>query len=177
MFKVQAGTMRAGENGRTAVLWSQTEIDGLEAAPLSFLTIGAAWSWRGQARYLIETATQALEWTGQARGGAAATLEHCAQVENLPEEASGLLVLTNGAQTFTAALFPVVGEAVPMLVFEGDCPDRDQEFWISEIAEGGIQSDTFSGIESTVVAFPARSERDLDEADLRVAVRAGRRAD
>ncbi len=169
--------MRAGKNGRTAVFWSQTEIDGLEAAPLSFLSVGAAWSWRGQARYLVETAAHAVEWTGHAGGSKAATLDHCAQIENLPDEASGLLVLTNGAQTFTAALFPVAGESVPMLVFEGDCPERDQEFWISEIAESGLQDGTSSELVDTVVAFPARPRQDMGGADLRVAVTAGRRAE
>lgn len=169
--------MRAGKNGRTAVFWSQTEIDGLEAAPLSFLSVGAAWSWRGQAQYLVETAAHAPEWTGTVRGGAAAALEHCAQVEDLSEEASGLLVLTNGAQTFTAALFPVAGESVPMLVFEGDCPERDQEFWVSEIAEGGLQSRTSSATASTVVAFPVRPTQGLDGSDLQVAAAAGRRAE
>ncbi len=168
--------MRAGKNGRTAVFWSQTEIDGLEAAPLSFLSVGAAWSWRGQARYLVETAAHAVEWTGHALGSAAATLDHCALVEDLSEEASGLLVLTNGAQTFTATLFPVAGESVPMLVFEGDCPERDQEFWVSEITEGGLQSRT-SGMASTVVAFPVRPKQDMGGSDLRVAATAGRRAE
>ena len=40
--------MGTGFNGQVAISWSQTEIDGLEAAPLAHLVVGAAWSWRGR---------------------------------------------------------------------------------------------------------------------------------
>ncbi len=144
---------------------------------MSYLTIGAAWSWRGQARYLVETAARAVEWAGTVGASAAATLEHCAQVQSLPEEASGLLVLTNGAQTFTATLFPIAGESVPLLVFEGDYPARDQEFWISDITANECRADDATRMDNTVVAFPTRSKQSLVEPDHRYAITVGRRAD
>ena len=39
--------MRTGQSGRVAISWAQTELDGLEGAPLSFMAVGAVWSWRG----------------------------------------------------------------------------------------------------------------------------------
>ncbi|MDE1132458.1 MAG: hemolysin-type calcium-binding protein, partial [Ascidiaceihabitans sp.] len=39
--------MKTGLKGTFVVSWSQTEIDGLEAAPVQSLNVGAAWSWRG----------------------------------------------------------------------------------------------------------------------------------
>ncbi|WP_170374202.1 hypothetical protein [Ruegeria atlantica] len=110
-------------------------------------------------------------------GSDLATLSHCVHVQNLSEEASGLLVLTNGAQTFTAALFPVAGESAPMLVFEGDCPERDQDFWISEFAESAGQGNEATGMDETVIAFPSRSTPVLDDQDQQRAVSVGRRAD
>lgn len=169
--------MRAGENGRIAIFWNQTDIDGLEAAPLSFLEIGASWSWRGQARFLVETTEQSQEWTGQSHGASASTLEFCARISDLADEAKSLLVLTNGAQTYTAALFSVVGQAVPMLVFEGSCPERDQEFWISDIAENTSKTDGLALAEDTVVAFPSRQDPDTSSPDSHFAKKAGIGAD
>ncbi|CUJ84156.1 hypothetical protein RUE5091_00188 [Ruegeria denitrificans] len=143
---------------------------------MSFLNVGAAWSWRGQARYLAESSAQVLEWTGAA-GASAATLTHCAQVLNLQDAASDLLVLTNGAQTFTAALFPIAGELFPMLVFEGDCPARDQDFWISEITNTVHQGNAEAGTDDTVIAFPSRPNQDVDDRDQWRVVAAGHAVD
>ena len=41
--------MRAGYTGTFVISWSQTEVDGLEAALHTSLKVGAAWSWRGDA--------------------------------------------------------------------------------------------------------------------------------
>ena len=41
--------MKTGFRGTFVISWTQTEIDGLEAAPVSALDVGAAWSWRGEA--------------------------------------------------------------------------------------------------------------------------------
>ena len=41
--------MKTGFRGTFVISWSQTDIDGLEAAPLDALQVGAAWSWRGEA--------------------------------------------------------------------------------------------------------------------------------
>jgi len=38
---------KTGFLGTFVISWSQTEIDGLEAAPVQSLKVGAAWSWRG----------------------------------------------------------------------------------------------------------------------------------
>lgn len=168
--------MRTGQSGRIAIFWRQTEIDGLEAAPLSFLSVGAAWSWRGQARFLQNSSVQMLEGAEEI-GPSSATLTQCVQGQNLSDHASGLLVLTNGAQTFTATLFPIAGESAPMLVFEGDFPERDQDFWISEITETAGQGNEATGMDETVIAFPSRSVPVLDDQDQQRAVSTGRRAD
>ena len=41
--------MKTGFRGTFVISWTQTEVDGLEAAPVRALTVGAAWSWRGDA--------------------------------------------------------------------------------------------------------------------------------
>ncbi len=171
--------MRAGQSGRVAILWNQTEIDGLEGAPLSSLVIGAAWSWRGQKRFLAEIGEQVQEKAGGAVTCLARTLGHHMRLTEQSEDASGAVVLTNGAQEFTATLFPHSGESAPMLVFEGECPERDQDFWISEIVEMVRQSDDAVLADETVIAFPVRSKPALsmDDPDHLSAVAAGNWAD
>ena len=39
--------MKTGFSGTFVISWTQTEVDGLEAAPVQSLNVGAAWSWRG----------------------------------------------------------------------------------------------------------------------------------
>ncbi|HKK86272.1 MAG TPA: hemolysin-type calcium-binding protein, partial [Roseovarius sp.] len=41
--------MKTGFRGAFVISWSQTEVDGLEAAPVQALNVGTAWSWRGDA--------------------------------------------------------------------------------------------------------------------------------
>ncbi len=41
--------MGTGSGGTFAIAWSETEIDGLQGAPVEDLAIGASWCWNGQA--------------------------------------------------------------------------------------------------------------------------------
>ena len=49
--KKRAGiqAMRTGFRGTFVISWSQTETDGLKAAPLDVLAVGASWRWSGEA--------------------------------------------------------------------------------------------------------------------------------
>lgn len=151
--------MRAGENGRVSISWTQTELNGLEAAPQSFLKIGAAWSWRGQALSLASPAEQGLVLSGQAEAYSSKVLNSIAPSPNMADGALGRIVLTNGARKYTALLFSVAGEAEPTLVFENGYPARDQEFWVSAYTE--FESESNSSLpDQTVVAFPTQSPMD-----------------
>lgn len=151
--------MRAGHSGRIAISWTQTELDGLEAAPQSFLKVGAAWSWRGQVHSLAESSPQSLALSGQAQENTAKMLKSLVPSLEAADGAMGVVVLTNGAQTFTAHLYLVTGEADPVLVFEDGCPVRDQDFWIGAYTEFEDQSDSLQ-LDRTVVAFPTRARAD-----------------
>ncbi len=149
--------MRAGYNGRVAISWKQTELDGLEVAPLAFLVVGAAWSWRGQALMLSDVAEQSLEQAGNAGSGVARTTEVFAVVRDITGDYGGSIVLTNGAQSFKADLIVVADEPAPTLVFENGYPPRDQDFWISELNQVEAQPDVQLRPTATVVAFPGQS--------------------
>jgi len=171
--------MRAGESGRIAIFWDQTEIDGLEAAPLSYLSVGAAWSWRGQARFLVDSLSQERQQTGGSQEQAAKPVGFAVSSLDQTDGAAGILVVTNGAQQFRAILISVMGESGPALVFEGEYPVRDQEFWISERIEIERQGGATAPADDTVIAFPprTRAEDGLEPVDRRSVATAGRRAD
>lgn len=149
--------MRAGYNGRVAISWNQTELDGLEAAPLAFLAVGAAWSWRGQALVLDDISEQSVEHAGIAGSGIARSSKSFAVVQDVSGDCSGNVVLTNGAQSFKADLIVEGGKATPTLVFENGCPPRDQDFWISELNQVETSPNVRSQRTATVVAFPGQS--------------------
>lgn len=144
--------MKAGYNGCVAITWTQTEIDGLEAAPLAFLAVGAAWSWRGQAICLTDVETAAEAWASEA-GSALGTFGRSATRGNLRGSHHGTVLLTNGAQQFTATLVLTAGDSKPTLVFENGCPARDQDFWVAEITLTDHESGEVATADETVVAF------------------------
>ena len=147
--------MRTGQNGRKAILWTQTEIDGLEAAPLESLTVGAAWSWRGVARRLDVAAEMML---GKAESvGSRVVAESVYSSSEIPGDVFGTVVLTNGARQYRGELIVPEGEDAPTLVFEQDFPERDQDYWVSDIREIGLPLDAIDHNNNTVIAFPARN--------------------
>jgi hypothetical protein len=149
--------MRAGYNGRVAISWNQTELDGLEAAPLAFLAVGSAWSWRGQALVLGEVAEQNLEQLGHMGATAVRTRDAFSAPQEISGEYCGSVTLTNGAQRFSADLVITDDEQWPTLVFNTGCPPRDQDFWISEVTHAGAELQSVPQPTAKVVAFPGKS--------------------
>lgn len=103
--------MTTGFRGTFAISWSQTEIDGLDAAPVHALRVGAAWSWRGDV-LPAETAT------GRPLPGR----------HGLSDRS---FTVTDGAQSYTARLAHAAPGAPPVLTFAGQLPPRDTELWIA----------------------------------------------
>ncbi|WP_171168973.1 hypothetical protein [Ruegeria sp. HKCCA0370] len=149
-----SGQMRAGTNGQIAISWCQTEIDGLEDAPLSCLAIGSAWSWRGQAIVMSEAAEQSIGKIGNVGGVASQVNSHFPIVRDIPGNVVGTLTLTNGAQKFSAKLVADGNDTSRALVFEGACPPRDEEFWIVEVTELAMIPNPAAKSSATVVSFP-----------------------
>lgn len=142
--------MNTGYCGTFVISWSQTEVDGLEAAPLNALTIGAAWSWKGQpVRVDGPTDVLRLERTkdgAELRRRAARTVRRlvgavvqdqavrtAAELESIdvadPQAERGF-ILTNGAQTYAVTVIEVGQGQPPLLLFLDAMPPRDAELWV-----------------------------------------------
>ena len=137
--------MGTGFEGTFVISWSQTEVDGLEAAPLASLTVGASWSWRGDAvrvdgpGHLLrlgpaegeaELRKRAARMVRRLVGAAITQTRDIDSVEvSAPLEECGFVV-TDGAQSFTITVIEVGTGAPPLLMFMDRMPPRDTDLWI-----------------------------------------------
>ena len=142
--------MKTGYRGTFVISWSQTEIDGLDAAPMQFLKEGAAWAWRGDA-IRVDGPTDVLR-LDQADGAEtlrkrAARMVHRlvgAALEKGPMPSltadrdalddsplmDNSFVVTDGGKSYTVTLIDVGGGQQPLLMFVDAIPPRDCELWI-----------------------------------------------
>lgn len=142
--------MRAGSFGTHAIAWSQTESDGIEAAPPETLALGSTWSWHGEA-VALASANPA-----QARG----SLRDLAQIEraarrldrlypaklrsrpapgDLAEDDSAYGLRRGFSVTDGLHLYPVSllgdGEAEPHIaVFPARLPPAGCELWVTDVS-------------------------------------------
>ena len=137
--------MKTGFRGTFVISWSQTEVDGLDAAPVSALSVGAAWSWRGDA-VQVDGQSGVLrldraEGSEELRKRAArmvhrlvgAALEPGKQPVSTTAEAplgDSSFVITDGAQSYTVTLINVGRGAQPLLMFLDELPPRNTDLWI-----------------------------------------------
>lgn len=137
--------MKTGFRGTFVISWSQTDIDGLEAASLDALNVGAAWSWHGEA-VRVDGPSGLLrldqaDGEAELRKRAARTVRRLvgAAVQNTSDLNSVVVddplldysfVVTNGARSYTVTVIEVGPGARPLLMFVDDIPPRDTDLWV-----------------------------------------------
>ncbi len=137
--------MRTGNNGHIAICWTQTELDGLQAASIDDLEVGVTWSWHGAKN------SRMVANRSEISGGGSYVLQcgagFAAQVQSRIE-------LSNGAQRFVADVVKSDKDGFLGLVFQGGFPARDLEFWVDSIVECVAPAEIAPAADN-VVAFPA----------------------
>lgn len=144
--------MKTGFRGTFVISWSQTSLDGLEAAPLESLNVGMVWKWSGEA-VRVDGPSELLrldQANGEAniRKRAARTVRRLvgAAVQNRTDvdrvEVDDPLmdsnfVVTDGTRSFTVTVIEVGPEATPLLMFLDDLPPRDVDLWVVHAAVNG----------------------------------------
>ncbi|MDW4499037.1 hypothetical protein R5H30_13660 [Sulfitobacter sp. D35] len=144
----------------TVVPWSQSDLDGLENAPVESLAVGCVFSWRGDTIFeqdmvfslpVSATARQALAEAvaAQARNMLGATV-----VPLQAERPDALwFEITDGVRRYTVGLLRHrLGP--PVLVFCGDVPPRCTDLWVARLHEDA------SEITKSDPARASRSGRD-----------------
>lgn len=137
--------MKTGFRGTFVISWSQTEVDGLEAAPLRSLTVGAAWAWRGDAvrvdgpsellrldRADGETSLRrrAARMVRRLVGVAVDNKTNLDEVDVVEPLMDSSFVVTDGAQSYTVTVIEVGHSARPLLMFLDELPPRNTDLWI-----------------------------------------------
>lgn len=146
--------MKTGFRGTFVISWSQTDVDGLEAAPLLSLEVGAAWSWHGDVvRVDGPTGLLRLEQADSAealRKRAARTVRRLvgAAVQN-QSSLDGIeiddavmdssFVVTNGAASFTVTVIEVGANQPPLLMFLDAIPPKNTDLWVVHHTLTGLQ--------------------------------------
>lgn len=137
--------MKTGFRGAYVICWSQTEIDGLEDAPRDALSIGSAWSWRGEV-LRVDGPTDVLQLDRAEEADAlrqraarkvhrlvGLTAPSAPRVDLEEEKASARdswFVLTDGARVFTATVIDALQGSVPLLMFVDELPPRNTDMWV-----------------------------------------------
>lgn len=142
--------MKTGSRGTFVISWSQTETDGLRAAPLDVLAVGAAWRWTGQpvrvdgphqGLLILEGAEGAADIRKRAarmvrrligvavgHGAGPVMLE---EPDDTPEQG---FIVTDGHHSYSVTLIDVPDTGARLAMFVGDLPPCDVDMWVVRTA-------------------------------------------
>lgn len=154
--------MKTGFRGTFVISWSQTEIDGLLAAPVEAIDVGAAWSWQGDAVRVdgpaellrLDMASGESDLRRRAarsvRRLVGAAVQNRSDLSEVAVEDPLLdksFVVTNGVQSYTVTLIEVGNGARPLLMFVDEIPPKGTDLWVVHHSLGtiGCPTDTLPG--------------------------------
>jgi hypothetical protein len=183
--------MKTGSLGTFVISWSQTEVDGLKAAPLDVLAVGTTWRWSGaavrvdgpQGLLLLEGAEGAADIRKRAARMVRRLVGVAVGDTEAPGEESGSdpvpdqgFFVTDGHQSYTVTLIPVPDTGARLLMLVGDLPPVDQDLWVVrtaiDLTHSGAGARTAGGVicftPDTRLATPmgTRMIRDLQPGDM-----------
>lgn len=163
--------MGTGYRGTFVISWSQTEVDGLDAAPVQNLNVGAAWAWRGDAIRVdgpsdilrLDKADGAEELRRRAARmvhrlvGAALDVETMpdfhANTAETPPVMDNSFVVTDGARSYTVTLIEIGRGSRPLLMFMDAMPPRNIDLWIVHHTLGMARQDSDGTGNGGVICF------------------------
>ena len=162
--------MVTGSKGTFVISWSQTEIDGLRAAPLDVLAVGASWRWTGesvrvdgvQGPLVLEGAEEIVEVRRRAarmvrRLIGAAVAPDLATDETVTNDDQDTLddgfIVTDGHQSWSVTILPVPDTGARLLMFVGDVPPTGQDLWVVRTAINRAHSGAWSKTAGGVICF------------------------
>ena len=143
--------MSSNIRGAFVLAWSQTEVDGLNLAPLSALITGTTWRWGGMATrvdgaddrlvlsdaagmdVLRERASRTVRRMLRGRIADGNRLSHLDDSEPLFERSFSM---TDGRRVYAATLIDVATSARPLVMFTDGLPPADTDLWITRCPDG-----------------------------------------
>ncbi len=143
--------MRTGYRGTFVISWTQTELDGIVAAPLDLLVVGATWRWTGEAVRVdgpqgllvlsgdpeaADVRRRAAHMVRRLVGTALAErpqVHEQAEDDDVPDRG---FVLTDGRRSFFATLIEAKGQGARLLMFVGEVPQESADLWVVRTSVG-----------------------------------------
>lgn len=162
--------MKTGSLGTFVISWSQTEVDGLKAASIDLLAVGAAWRWTGaavrvdgpQGLLLLQEAEGAADLrkraarmvrrlVGAAVGGAARQGGDDDDLAvDLPEQG---FIVTDGHHSFSVTIIAVPDTGAQLLMLVGELPPVDQDLWVVRTSIDRTHSGAGARVAGGVICF------------------------
>ncbi|MDF1620994.1 Hint domain-containing protein [Pseudothioclava nitratireducens] len=138
--------MKTGYQGTFVISWAQTELDGVVAAPLAGVTVGACWRWWGEpvrvdgpqdllilsgAEGEAEIRQKAARMVRRLVGAAVAGREiNAVEPEIMAPDQS--FAVTDGYQVYIVTLIELEDASARLLMFAGRIPPANCELWVVE---------------------------------------------
>ena len=158
-------SMGTGFYGTFVISWSQTELDGIRAAPLPSLITGAQWRWwgeavrvdgpagilvlqgaEGEADLRRRAARMVRRLIGAAGFAAEARCNPETQLESGTDGDAGMpeqgFVVTDGLTAWQVTVIAVEGGAARLLMFTGQMPPAGRELWVVNRSLDGAEAMT-----------------------------------
>lgn len=169
--------MKTGSRGTFVISWSQTETDGLRAAPLDVLNVGATWRWTGQpvrvdgpqGLLILDGAEGAADIRKRAARmvrrlvGAAIGRQGLRDADGTGEDLAAEMagddapeqgfIVTDGHQSFAVTLIDVPDTGARLAMFVGDLPMPDTDLWVVRVALDRTHRGAGARIAGGVICF------------------------
>lgn len=139
--------MKTGYQGTFVISWAQTEVDGITAAPVETLSIGAQWRWWGEALRVdgpsdilvltgaegeVELRRRAARAVRRLLGAAVGARDLSAPVADDDAAPEQGFTVTDGHRAYVVTVVELPDSAARLLMFTGPVPPADTDLWLVE---------------------------------------------
>ena len=160
--------MKTGFRGTFVISWSQTEVDGLEAAPVQSLDVGTTWCWQGDtvrvdgpnsllrlenADNVADNHKRAARMVRRLVGAALSNSNDLEEIQLDEPLMDRGFVVTDGAQSYTVTVIEAGRGASPLLMFHNEIPPRNTEMWVVHHSLGDLRYSPTGSATGGVICF------------------------
>ncbi|MEP2533694.1 Hint domain-containing protein [Shimia sp.] len=159
--------METGFRGTFVISWSQTEVDGLVAAPEQTLETGVVWSWHGEAVRVdgpgellrldqgeegANIRKRAARMVRRLVGAAVTNTTKVDEIEIDEPLLDGGFIVTDGTGSYTATVIEVAGSA-SLLMFLDELPPKNKVLWVVHHSMEALESRRVATSNGGVICF------------------------
>lgn len=164
--------MNTGSLGTFVISWTNSEIDGVQSAPLSLLNVGATWRYSGpvvrvggpQDVLVLDDAEGAVEMrqraartvrrlVGTALAGRMGQGDALLDDDTMPDMPDRSFIVTDGHKSFTLSLIAVPDTGSHLLMVVGELPPSDCDLWVVRVAVEVTQTAAGAELAGGVICF------------------------